>query len=195
MPNLGTIGTNFIKMRQFLTTVIFAFLPVFAFGSCAQEAGDKGIKAEKVEETWLVPDSASYSKLGKKLTSILFTPTKVQCYHLVYNDSITCNDVQVERNIARGSLIATLDKSQIALLQFALFKPAESYQQDSVTVRAPYNPLLEFVFTKKKEEAHVIVSTNDMTWTVIYDDKRQFNYNFANKETLLRFFALLNNKK
>lgn len=182
-------------MRQFLTTVIFAFLPVFAFGSCTSEPAKKETKTEKVEETWLTPDSASYSQLGKNLSNILFSPTKVECYHLVFNDSITGNDVQVERNIARGSLITTLDKSQIALLQFALFKPAESYQQDSIAVRAPYDPQLVFVFTKKKEQAQVIVSPNDMTWTVIYDDKRQFNYNFANKETLLRFFALLNNKK
>lgn len=182
-------------MRQFLTTVIFAFLPVFAFGSCTAEVAKKETKTENVGETWLTPDSASYSQLGKNLSSILFSPTKVQCYHLVYNDSITGNDVQVERNIARASLIATLDKSQIALLQFTLFKPAESYQQDSIAVRAPYDPQLEFVFTKKKEEAHVIVSPNDMTWTVIYDDKRQFNYNFANKETLLRFFELFNKKQ
>ena len=185
-------------MRKLLTAVAFAILPMLAFASCASEDAQKDSKenkAKKTETTWLTPDSVSYSQLGKNLTNILLSPNKVECYQLLYNDSITANEVQVERNIMRGPLVATLDKAQIALLQFALIKPAESYQEDSLAIRAPYDPVLEFVFTKKKEQAQVIVSPNNLTWTVIYDDKRQFNFNFANKETLLRFFALFLKKK
>lgn len=182
-------------MRKVLTAVIFAFLPMFAFASCATETSKKNTKAENAKETWLKPDSVTYSHLGKNLTNILFSPSKVECYRLEYNDSITSNDIEVERNIARGERIATLDKSQIAFLQFALIKPSESYQLDSYAVRAPYNPQIEFVFKKKKEEAQVIISPNNLSWTVVYDDKRQFNYNFANKEALIRFFMYFINKK
>lgn len=185
-------------MRKFLTVFIFTFLPLLAFASCAPEDNKKDTTETKIkmdEETWLTPDSASYAKLGEKLAKILFSPTKVKCYRLLFNDSITADDIQVERNIVRGPLVETLNRKQIALMQFALMKPAESYLMDSVAVRAPYDPVLEFVFSRRNEKAQVIVSPNNLTWTVIYDNKRQFNYNFANKETLIRFFNYFINKK
>ena len=64
---------------------------------------------------------------------------------------------------------------------------------------SPYMPILEFEFANKKEKAHVVISLSDMTWTVFYDDKKQFNFTYANEELLAQFcnyyVSLYNNKR
>lgn len=59
-------------MRQFLTTVIFAFLPVFAFGVCDAEGTEKENESDNVEESWFAQDSTSYSLLDKSFSHSLF---------------------------------------------------------------------------------------------------------------------------
>ena len=114
-----------------------------------------------------------------------------------YKEKPAKGDVEVEHSIVRGKSLGLLNIEQRAVLRYTLFVPAESYQKDSIRVRAPYNPVLEFVFYHKKmqQEAHVIMSPNDFSWTVFYDDKRQFKFNFANKETVVRFCKLILDSK
>lgn len=159
----------------------------FSFAACTanKEKQHSGVN----KKVWLKPDSAVYSQLGKNLSTILFSGSKVECYSLKYVEQVKEKDFEVESNLVRDSLLATLNDSQKDVLRFIMFMPLESYQNDSLRVRAPYSPILEFDFyhKKMKQHAHVVISLNDMTWTVVYDDKKQFNYNYANKAAVARF--------
>ena len=66
---------------------------------------------------------------------------------------------------------------------------------DSVVVRSPYMPQLEFEFSKKKQVAHVLLSTSDFSWTVVYDGKKQFNYNYKDNGTIERFCEMIMKKQ
>ena len=134
------------------------------------------------------PDSVVYKSLGKSLSEILFSPSKVKVYSLKGVENVGESDVEIEDHFVRDTLIATMDANQVALLQYLLLTNEENYKNDSTQIRAPYLPQLEFEFTKKKGQvAHVVISVNDRTWTVIYDDKVQFNWNYANKRIVTRF--------
>lgn len=139
-------------------------------------------------DSMFTPDSTVYKSLGKSLSEILFSPTKVRVYSLKGVENVGQNDVEIEDHFVRDTLITTLDARQLAVLQYLLLAHDENYKKDSMQIRAPYLPQLEFEFTKKKgQTAHVVVSVNDRTWTVIYDDKVQFNWNYANKDLVARF--------
>lgn len=184
-----------MKVRFFIALSLLMGLCLYA---CASEVSKQKVEKPICEE-WLQPDSAAYNKLGKRLATLLFSPKTVKCYHLVGKEKIEKDDVEIEKNFVRKDLLGTLKNNQIAVLQYALLKPAKSYEKDSITVMAPYMPLLEFEFTSKKETAHVVISLSDMTWTVIYDDKRQFNFNYANEQLISQFcsfyVSLIKNNK
>lgn len=164
-------------------TCIMAFLSLNACASGGKKQSEKPICAE-----WLFPDSSAYSKLGKRLTAILFSPQKVNCYYLVGKEKIGKDDVEIETNFVRDTLLAKLTNGEIAVLQYSLLKPSKSYEKkDSVIVMSPYMPILEFEFVNKKEKAHVVMSLSDMTWTIIFDDKKQFNFPYANVELVSQF--------
>ena len=177
-------------MKVFISLFMLATIPIAACAGCSTLLGDKESPSKSV--SWLQPDSLAYSQLGKNLYTILFSSNKVECFQLNYCDNPKKEDVVVEENIVRGKSLGVLSADQLAILRFVLFSPAGSYRNDSIRVRAPYDPILEFVFKHKKmkQSASVIISLSDLTWTVLYDDKRQFNYNFTNKETILRFCSL-----
>lgn len=171
-------------VKFFYFALMLSIIPLTSLAAC-QRTGDKAAW----DIVWPSPDSVAYKHLGKNLTTILFTSTKVECYQLEYKERPSSDDIEVETCIVRGKQLDKLTREQLAVLRFLLFTPSESYQEDSIRVRSPYAPVLEFVFYHKKlkQNAQVILSPNDMTWTVIFDDKRQFNYNFTNKEAVLRF--------
>lgn len=147
----------------------------------------KGAKSEQMEKM-IVPDSSVYKTLGKTLSEVLFSPTKVNVYTLKGVENVGKDDVEVEDHFVRGSLLTTLSAKQVAILQYLLLCNEENYKNDSIQIRAPYLPQLEFEFVKKKSApAHVILSPNDRTWTVVFDDKKQFNWNYAQKELVTRF--------
>lgn len=155
---------------------------VIACASKPKKTEDKPICAE-----WLKPDTAAYNKLGKRLAGVLFAPQKVKCYRLAGKEKVAENDVEIEKNFVRDTLLSTLKKEEVAVLQYSLLKSGKSYSRDSIIVMSPYMPILEFEFQKKKEIAHVVVSLSDMTWTVFFDDKKQFHYNYANEELIAQF--------
>lgn len=156
------------------------------FCSCASGASKK-VEEKPICAQWKQPDSEAYNKLGKRLATLLFSPKSVKCYHLIGKESVAKDDVEIEKNFVRDTLLATLKSDEITVLQYALLKPAKSYKNDSIKVMSPYMPILEFEFTNKKEKAHVVISLSDMTWTVFYDDKKQFNFTYANEELLAQF--------
>lgn len=166
-----------------LFLIMMMTLTVTGMTSCSAKPA-KGGQADPM----FMPDSAVYKSLGKSLSEILFSPTKVRVYSLKGVENVGKNDVEIEDHFVRDTLVATLDAKQIALLQYLLLANEENYKNDSVRVRSPYLPQLEFEFVKKKDQtAHVVVSLSDRTWTVVYDDKVQFNWNYANKELVARF--------
>lgn len=169
--------------RILFITCIMAFLSLYACASGGKKVNEKPICAE-----WLLPDSSAYNILGKRLTTVLFSPQKVNCYYLIGKEKISKDDVEVETNFVRDTLLAKLNGDEITVLQYSLLKPSKSYEKnDSVILMSPYMPILEFEFIKKKEKAHVIVSLSDMTWTIIFDDKKQFNFPYANGELITQF--------
>ena len=166
-----------------LFLILMMTLTVTGMASCSA----KTVKENQVVSLF-TPDSIVYRNLGKSLSEILFSPSKVKVYSLKGVEHVGENDVEIESHFVRDTLIATLDVKQIALLQYLLLASEENYKNDSVQIRAPYLPQLEFEFTKKKgQTAHVVISVNDRTWTIVYDDKVQFNWNYANKGLVARF--------
>ncbi len=171
-----------MKKKNFLFVGFMLCICLVACANSSAKTEEKPICAE-----WLQPDSGAYEVLGKRLATVLFSPQSVKCYHLIGKEKIMEGDVEIEQNFVRDTLLATLKSDEIAILQYALLKPALSYKKDSVVVMSPYIPVLEFEFGKKKEKAHVVISLSDMTWTLFYDDKRQFNFNYANEHLLAQF--------
>lgn len=98
----------------------------------------------------------------------------------------------MEPHYVRDSLIAKLSVSQINMLQFNLLSDEENYKEDSIKVRSPYVPCIEFCFEKKKKNpVHVIVSLSDFSWTIVYDDKKQGNWNYADKRLMERYCKMI----
>lgn len=70
-----------------------------------------------------------------------------------------------------------------------------SYSHDSIRVQAPYLPSVEFLFIKQDSlKASVIISTSDMTWTVVSGNKTLFNYDYVDIKVVNRYCNELINK-
>ena len=165
------------SIMMFLMSIMCS---ITSFASCNN--ADK-----KVTNSVIKPDSAVYYTLGKTMSDIMFSPSKVTCYTIKGKATVSKEDVELEPHYVRDSLIAKLNDSQIYLLQFNLLSDVENYKEDSIKVRSPYVPCVEFCFEKKKHQPlHVIVSLSDFSWTVVYDDKRQFHWNYADKRLMER---------
>ena len=179
--NKYIVPKNIFMKKLFL--IFMMTLTVIGMTSCSAKT-TRGTLTTSL----FAPDSVVYKSLGKSLSEILFSPSKVKVYSLKGVENVGESDVEIEDHFVRDNLIATMDANQVALLQYLLLTNEENYKNDSTQIRAPYLPQLEFEFTKKKGQvAHVVISVNDRTWTVIYDDKVQFNWNYANKRIVTRF--------
>lgn len=180
-------------MKQRLIILIGVAL---CFGLTACAWGPKKAKTEKpICAEWLMPEHFVVEKLGNRLASVLFAPQSVRCYSLVGKEKVEEGDIEIEPNFVQEELLATLRPNEIVVLQYALLKPANSYENDSIVVMSPYIPAIEFEFRRKNEKANVVISLSDMTWTVIFDGKAQFNYNYANKDLISQFCKFYINNK
>ena len=182
------------RMKQRIITLLSLAL-CFGFTACAW--GPKKAKTEKpICAEWLMPDSFVINKLGDRLTSVLFAPHSVKCYSLVGKEKVEEKNIEIEPNFVQENLLGKLRPNEIAVLQYTLLKQANSYENDSIKVMSPYIPAITFEFRRKDETANVVISLSDMTWTVVYDGKAQFNYNYANKELISQFcnYYINNNK-
>lgn len=159
---------------------------------CSTAMASCSPKGEKTAKFAIRPDSTVYYTLGKTMSEILFSPTKVTCYTIKGKANVAEKDYELEPHYVRDSLIAKLTPSQISILQFNLLTDEENYKEDSLKVRSPYVPCLEFCFEKKKQQpVHVIISLSDFSWTVVFDDKRQFNWNYADKRLMERYCRMI----
>lgn len=179
-----------MKMKQKL--LFFSLVSLFGLSSCFAKEPKAGRATAKGTEN---VDSVVYASLGKSLFEILSSPQKVSCYLLKAKEEIKEEDVVIEKPFVRDTLLVEkMSKDDVAILQYLLPMDKENYQNDTIKVRSPYIPYLEFLFTKKKSEAHVLVSLSDFTWTVIYDEKRQLHWNYADKRQICRFCKQFLNK-
>ena len=170
-----------VKFLSMLSILCF----VSSFVSC--NAANK-----KTTKYSIQPDSTVYYTLGKTMSDILFSPTKVTCYTIQGKSTVSETDFELEPHYVRDSLIAKLDDEQISILQFNLLTDDANYHQDSLRVRSPYVPCVEFCFEKKKQQpVHIIVSLSDFSWTILYDDKRQGNWNYADKLLMERYCKMI----
>ena len=141
-------------------------------------------------------DSLAQAQLGISVTETLMNPGKVSCYTLKGKSQTDENDFVVEPHYVRDSLVGTLTPEMYSILQFMLIADQSNYKRDSVLVKSPYTPQLEFEFSRKRIVVHVVVSLSDYSWSIIFDGKKQFNWNYAEKELIHRYCTMLiNNKK
>lgn len=176
--------------KNYLFFVLFSVLTISCFAAKEQ----KMKKDSKPAVYAIQPDSNTYTILGKTMTDILFSPSKVTCYAVKGKAQVDKTDFELEPHYVRDSLIAKLTPSQVALFQFLVLSDKSNYSQDSIKVRSPYVPHLELCFEKKKQQVHVLISQSDFSWTICYDDKKQGNWNYAEKRLVRRFCNMISNR-
>ena len=172
------------KSNLFCLFLIFTILP-FGIISCANTKNC----TNKQFASWLAPDSTICNKLAEKnLIETLFMPDDVKCYILIHKDSISKDELSFVEGYARDSLMAEFGIKETTVLQYILLSNPFSYSIDSLKIEAPYLPILEFAFSRKDSlSASVVISTSDQSWTVFYNGKKQFNYNYADRKIVERF--------
>ena len=176
--------------KNYLFFVLFSVLTISCFAAKEQK-----MKKESKPAVYAIqPDSNTYTILGKTMTDILFSPSKVTCYAVKGKAQVDKTDFELEPHYVRDSLIAKLTPSQVALFQFLVLSDKSNYSQDSIKVRSPYVPHLELCFEKKKQQVHVLISQSDFSWTICYDDKKQGNWNYAEKRLVRRFCNIISNR-
>ena len=158
-------------------------------------AGTPNGKTKTGDADWITVDSTITRELGRSLTDVLFSPKKVECYHLLREKNIDKDVIQPLEGFIRDYKIGTMNLKQIGVLQFTLLSNTRSYSEDIVSIEAPYVPVIEFEFIgNKKRTASVIISTSDRSWVIVYDGKEQFKYNYADAQLIDRFCKSLLDK-
>ena len=160
--------------------LVMLFPSVLCMASCSEFGRKSPISS-------IQPDSAVYAMLGKTMSEVLFNPSSVTCYTLKGKAEVDQKEFQVEPHWVRDSLVGKVSPELYGILQFALIANSENYRDDTLRIKAPYIPVLEFEFKQKKTEVHVLISTSDQTWTIMYDDKRQIHFNYHDYELIDRF--------
>lgn len=128
--------------------MLFSVLTISCFAAKEQK-----MKKESKPAVYAIqPDSNTYTILGKTMTDILFSPSKVTCYAVKGKAQVDKTDFELEPHYVRDSLIAKLTPSQVALFQFLVLSDKSNYSQDSIKVRSPYVPHLELCFEKKNNK-------------------------------------------
>ena len=167
-------------MRKSMLLLVMLLPGVFCMASCGELGRKKPIKS-------IQPDSAVYAVLGRTMSEVLFNPSSVTCYTLKGKVEVDSKDFQVEPHWVRDSLVGRLTPELYGVLQFALIANKENYQNDLLHVKAPYIPMVEFEFRQKKQVVHVLISTSDFTWTIMYEDKQLLHFNYQDREFIERF--------
>lgn len=152
-------------------------------------------KAKKIPLVKSLPDSLISSQLGTTLTDILLNPSTITLYSIKGKEETSKDDLVLEPHYVRDSLIGVLSSDLAAVFEFILISDASNYETDTVMVKSPYMPQYEFELVKKKQSAHVLLSTSDFSWTVVYDGKKQFNFNYKDNGAIERFCEMIMKKE
>lgn len=164
-------------------------LSVIAFSVIMAGCANTKICTISDNSKWMCNDSVIEMKLGKEINRALFMPDITKCYHIIYEDSASVkNKVSVVDSYVRDSLLASLNVSQVSVLQFLLLSNPENYATDSINVQSPYLPSLEFEFVKEDTTVvSVVVSTLDHSWQIVKNGKQLMTYNFVDTKNVERF--------
>lgn len=177
-------------MKKLLIIGIFAFAGLL---SCT--ANEPSIPREKSSRA-VAQDSVVYANLGESLYNVISSPSRVSMYYLKAKETINPDDIVIESPFVKDHVVVEkMSKTDIAILQYLLPFDGENYHNDQARVRSPYLPLIDFVFVKKKVEVHMLISLSDYSWTVVYDGKVQFNWNYSDKKQIARFCKQFINTK
>ena len=187
-----------MKRHRLIFILIASTLWMNCFAAC--KSGAKKVNNAKVETVvcndWIHPDKVAYQELGQKLTDILINAKTINVYTLVPKEKINSDDYEVDANFVRDSLLCKLTKEQATVLAYNLISNGANYHKDSsLIVMSPYYPILEFEYVKKKEAAHVIISPSNYSWSIKYEDKILFRYNYASGAFIKRFCEYFINKE
>lgn len=177
-----------MKAKILTLLVLFSVGTGICLASCRTDEGNTQLKSKtKGKVVAIVPDSAAYANLGKTMTDILFSPKKVRCYRVAVKRNVDKEkDIELQPHFVRDTLIAELDTKLTGILQYELLANGQNYKYDSLRVRSPYAPEIVFAFEKKKAVVYVLISPLNYTWSVVYDDKLQFNWNYEDKKAVQR---------
>ena len=164
-------------MKTKILVVIMIF-SIVLLNSCSS-------KAEKL--TVISPDSLITKIVGDTVADVLFSPKSVTLYLSKNRKKQNDKEVETAPGFVRDTLVAKLNPSDIAVMQFVLLSDTINYKKDKEQIKSPYVPLYEFVFVKKKETVQVLISFSDNYWEIKRGNKTVCKYNFANRELLSRF--------
>lgn len=153
------------------------------------------LKVKKIPLVKSLPDSLISAQLGNTLTDILLNPSTITLYSVKGKEETSKDDYVLEPHFVRDSLIGVLSPDLAAVFEFILISDVNNYKTDTVMVKSPYMPQFEFELVNRKQSAHILLSTSDFSWTVIYDGKKQFNYNYRDNGVIERFCRILMNKE
>lgn len=171
-------------------TIIGFIVVLLSMMACANTAPKKEkVPSEqaKVCESWIHPDSMAYSVLGRRVTDITFNPKKVTVYSVAIKDSTNASNVKVEEFFVLDSVVGSLNKQQIAVLDYILLSDGRNYEIDSIKPMIPEYPQIAFEFSNKQGNVIVWYSPDDFSWGIRHDDKTLCKYNVANTRILNRF--------
>ncbi len=171
-----------MKLRVTLATLMLCAL--LSVVSCAKSP-------KKEYKIKIQPDSTICATLGNTITEALFKPSKVTCYSLKGKNAVDLTDVEITPHYVRDSMVCKLKSDDIAILQFILLANPDNYCQDSILVRSPYVPEMEFCFSKNKMDVHVVISFSDFSWCIIGDGKNHGNWNYTDRGMISRFRSLM----
>ena len=189
-----------MRKYRYIFILIANMLWMNCFAACAPTA-KKGAKAKQKTEIavcndWIHPDKIAYRELGQKLTDILINAKRINVYSLTPKEKLNSDDYEVDAHFVRDSLLCRLSKVQATVLAYNLISNGANYHKDStLIIMSPYYPVLEFEYIKKKETAHVIISLSDYSWSIKYDGKVLFRYNYASGTFIRRFCEYFLNKE
>lgn len=153
------------------------------------------LKKTKAIDLQLCPDSTMIANLGTSVADLLFNPTTVTCYTIKGKVKTEENDFVLEPHFVKDSIVGVLSDNMVAILNFSLIADGENYHNDSILVKSPYMPQLGFEYANKTITANVLISFSDLSWTLIFDGKKQFNYNYFDTRALEKIYNALIKKE
>lgn len=178
-------------MRKMIYFIGVSGILVFLFIACCAFTS----KTKKITSQKAINQTAIRAELGNTLADLLLDPTTVTCYSVKGKEKVTPDDYELEPHYVRDSLCGVLSDEAVAVLTFILTSDEGNYSKDSMMIKSPYMPEIEFSFVRKKQEAHVLVSLTNFSWSVIYDGKKQFNYDYLDQRNIARFCEMILKKE